>query len=148
MYIHHFLRSIYEQGNDGGDRQGNGLIGQIQELVFAYSPKSFFYNISGVNYSLEEIKHGLLRNNRKPPLSYTQPLNRTDPRAHMLKGYSDPRILFVCLDHPDCLELIDTFEGASDERLDAELESFTKTALESRIEVNLEKGEIIIPKAL
>ena len=66
----------------------------------------------------------------------------------MLKGYSDPRILFVCLDHPDCLELIDAFEGASDERLDVELENFTKTALESRVAVNLQEGKIIIPKAL
>ena len=116
--------------------------------MFAYSPKSFFYNICGVNYSLDEIKHGLLRNNRKAPLSYTQTFNRTDPRNNMLNNFSDPRILLVCLDYPECLELIDAFEGASDERLRAELENFAINVLESKVEVNLENGEIILPKVL
>ena len=66
----------------------------------------------------------------------------------MLNNFSDPLILFVCLDYPECLELIDAFEGASDERLRAELENFAINVLESKVEVNLENGEIILPKVL
>lgn len=75
MYIHHFLKKIFEEGplneesspDSGGMSSGFGFLGSIKQYVFAYSPKPFYYNIGGIQFNLEEIKHGLLRANVKAP---------------------------------------------------------------------------------
>ena len=87
-----------------------------------YSPKAFYYNIAGFNFNLEEIKHGLLRNNLKAPANYMRSMNSNDNRLNILKNYIDPRINFVCLDYPSFLEHIDGFDGSSEESLDEALE--------------------------
>ena len=99
--------------------------------MLAYSPKSFYYNIGGFNINLEEIKHGLLRNNEKSPKNYMRSLNAKDERLELLNDFFDPRIVLICLDYPECLELIDSFEGSSEEKLDEELEDFVSNVIEA-----------------
>ena len=76
-------------------------------MATGYSPKPFYYNIGGINFNLEEIKHGLLRNNVKGPMNYMRSMNSNDSRLNILKDFSDARICFVCLDYPNLLEHID-----------------------------------------
>ena len=66
MYIHFFLKKCQQDGNNE-EEEDQGFLGRLQSYVLNYSPKPFFYNIAGYNFNLEEIKHGLLRNNEKSP---------------------------------------------------------------------------------
>jgi len=49
------------------------------------SSKPFFYNIAGYSFSIDELKHGVLRNNIKCPLYYFRSLSATDERTLILK---------------------------------------------------------------
>lgn len=110
------------------------------------SQKKFFYNIADMNFTLEEIKHGLLRNNAKAPNAYFRCLSSNDERLNVLSGYSNPRILFVCLDFPECLEQIDTFTGDDEEVLEQELNTFVTSILETKVNIDLDQHEVCIPK--
>lgn len=122
MYVHHFLRKVFEEGIEEEENNpnggGEGIMGQLKAYVFAYSPKPFFYNIAGFQFSLEEIKHGLLRNNQKGPFNYMRSMNANDNRLDILKDFADPRISFVCLDYRNFLENIEPFDGSSEETLE------------------------------
>jgi hypothetical protein len=50
----------------------------MKNYVFASRSKPFYYNIGGDNYSLEELKHGLLRNNIKAPMFYMRSMSSND----------------------------------------------------------------------
>jgi hypothetical protein len=104
MYVHFFLKKQMEDGSEQEAAENNGILGQISSLIFSQRRKPFYYNIAGFNLSLDEIKHGLLRNNSKPPTSYVRSMNTNDDRLQLLSDFMDPRIIFVCLDYPECLE--------------------------------------------
>lgn len=53
--------------------------------MFKYRSKPFYYNISGLNFNLEELKHGILRGNKKAPNAYMRTLGNNDPRTKILK---------------------------------------------------------------
>jgi hypothetical protein len=59
-----------------------------------------------------------------------------------LSDFFDPRINFICLDYPDCLELIDSFEGENEDKLDEELEKFVLNVIEAQVNIDLEQKEI------
>jgi len=78
--------------------------------VLDYSAKPFYYNISGINFNLEEIKHGILRTNKKSPTAiYMRTLGWSDPKSEIIKDFNDPRVNFVCLDFYEVVEHIDSF---------------------------------------
>jgi len=58
-------------------------------------------------------------------------LNAKDERLELLNDFFDPRIVLICIDYPECLELIDSFEGSSEEKLDEELEDFVSNFIEA-----------------
>ena len=93
--------------------------------------KPFFYNIAGFNFSLEEIKNGLLRNNECPVGKYTKTIN--DSRSEIISDFKDPRVLLVCLDYPSFLEHIDPFDGSTEEKLEECLEQFTTDIINANV---------------
>jgi Protein of unknown function, DUF547 len=84
MYIHHFIRMV----NEGKIGEGQSLFGKLKSYVFDYSSKPFYYNISHYNFSLDEIKHGLIRGNKRSPLAYMKTLNKHDEKAQLLSDVS------------------------------------------------------------
>ena len=78
------------------------------------------------NFSLEDIKHGLLRNNKKAPVNYMKTLSSNDDRLNILRNVQDPRINFICLDYPTCLEHIDKIDGSSEDALEESLNNYVK----------------------
>ena len=54
---------------------------KVKGYVWDYSVKKFYYRIAGYDFTLEEIKHGLLRGNHKAPNAYLRTLSATDPRV-------------------------------------------------------------------
>lgn len=150
MYVHHFLRKVYEEGqaSSDGTNKNNGYLGYIKSYVFAYSPKPFYYKIGLHNYTLEEIKHGLLRGNSKPPNSYMRVMSSNDERLNILNDWVDPRVNFMCLDYPNFLEHIDSFDGSSSESLEQGMSSFVTEILNAKVNIDQEQGEITLPSVL
>lgn len=154
MYIHNFLKKIFEEGplneesstENGGISSGFGFLGSIKQYVFAYSPKPFYYNIGGIQFNLEEIKHGLLRANVKAPQNYRPSLSSNDFRLNILNGYKDPRILFVCEDYPNIPKHMDSFDGSSEDKLDKDLDEFVSLLVNHKVNIDLDQGEITLPK--
>ena len=54
------------------------MFSKIKTYVLEYSSKPFYYNISGINFNLDEIKHGILRGNKKHPHAYMKTLGWSD----------------------------------------------------------------------
>jgi len=77
MYVHFFLK---QQGEDGDEDKAEaaGWFSKVSNYMFNQTQTSFYYNIAGCNFTLDEMKHGLLRGNRKSPFSYMRSLNTTD----------------------------------------------------------------------
>lgn len=53
------------------------------------------YNIGGHIFSFNELEHGILRGNRRPPYSLSRPFSTKDPRYEMIIDTIDPRIHFA-----------------------------------------------------
>ena len=108
---------------------------------FSNPADGFYYNIAYSNYTLFEMKHGVLRGNRKPPGSYTRVFYSGDIR-NMLPNYNDPRVLLICRDFPSPLQNIVDFFGRSEELLDEKTEEFCNR----EVCLNLAIDELVLPK--
>ena len=78
-------------------------------------------------------------------------MNQNDNRISILSqaGYQyDPRINFICLDYPDLLEHIDSFDGSSEEKLDECMEQFVSEIINAKVNIDTDQGEISLPKVL
>lgn len=113
---------------------------------FLGSQKKFFYRIGQFDFTLEEIKHGLLRNNKKAPDAYLRSLSSNDDRLSILQDVDDARINFVCLDSPAFIEHIDPIDGADEGSLDASLSEYVAEVLNAK--VIIEDNEIVLPAVM
>lgn len=116
-------------------------LGDLKSGWFSNPANSFYYNLGYSNFTLTELKHGVLRGNRKPPGSYTRVFYAGDVR-NMLNNYNDPRILLVCKDYPNNLASLIDFSDRSDELLDEKSEEFCNR----EVCLNLAIDELILPK--
>ncbi len=121
------------------------VLSSVSSLVLSYSHKKFFYRISGFDLTLDEIKHGLLRGNRKAPSAYFRTLSTTDAKAQIIRDFVDARINFVCLDYPDVIEHIDAFR---DDSLDQGLDNYVAEIMNIRVVVDSVQGELTLPHCL
>jgi len=53
------------------------------------------YEIGGYRFCLNEIEHGLLRGNRRPPYGLLKPFGKRDPRLEFATLPMDPRVHFA-----------------------------------------------------
>ena len=81
MYVHYFLKKVHANNQGLVTEEGMSLYAVVKRRVFAYQRnKPFYYNIAGQNYTLEDIKHGLFRMNRRKPGYMMRLLNTNDHR--------------------------------------------------------------------
>ena len=59
----------------------SGILRKFIASFKLYSSKPFYYNLSGQNFSLDEMKHGILRGNKRSPNAYLKALSWNDPKA-------------------------------------------------------------------
>ncbi len=79
MYIHFLLKYTVQS-------KTKGFIGKITSVVWDDTkPPNFYYNIGGLNYTLDDIKHGVLRGNKKAPGAMFRNFSSSDKR-NMLPG--------------------------------------------------------------
>ncbi|MFQ5735768.1 MAG: glycoside hydrolase family 15 protein [Thermodesulfobacteriota bacterium] len=53
------------------------------------------YRIGDLTFSLDDIEHGILRGNQRPPASLWRPFSSTDPRRSLIVDPIDPRVHFA-----------------------------------------------------
>jgi hypothetical protein len=57
--------------------------------------RKFSYDINGSAYTPDDIEHGILRGNRRPPYRFFRPFSGSDPRIQYIVYPLDPRIHFT-----------------------------------------------------
>ncbi|EGZ05720.1 hypothetical protein PHYSODRAFT_551172 [Phytophthora sojae] len=107
------------------------------------------YTIGGLDFTLGDIKHGILRCNRKPPSNYWErQLQAQDPKLQFRLHIRDPRSLLVLI---DCAEPLPTAEDVpilKPGRTDTDLEEQAEKFCERLVEVDERAGEIVLPRVL
>lgn len=143
MYLHFFLKN----GNDFEETESEkGFLNNLVNYFWPSFNDTFFYNIGGYSFTLEELKHGLLRGNKKPPFSFFRTLSDRDDRANILDKLSDPRILFVCLDKGQIPESVEIFDDP--DTLEEKLDEIVSTFLHEKVEIDPTNEEITLPTLL
>ena len=75
--------------NEGKVVGHNGsFFSKMKDYYFDYSLKPFYYNISGINFNLDDIKQGMLRGNQRKPGSFFRTINVNDPKTQILSNVS------------------------------------------------------------
>lgn len=76
----------------------NLFLGQSSNLKHSNSGSGaapdFYYNVGGMNFTIEEIKNGVLRSNKKSPSGGFKGWYSSDPRSQILQ-VKDPRVLIL-----------------------------------------------------
>ena len=52
----------------------------VKSFMRGSDTKPFFYNIAGEDYTLDEIKHGILRGNKRKSGHLLKSLSKADPK--------------------------------------------------------------------
>eukprot|EP01016_Furgasonia_blochmanni_P049541 TRINITY_DN752_c0_g1_i14.p1 TRINITY_DN752_c0_g1~~TRINITY_DN752_c0_g1_i14.p1 ORF type:complete len:532 (+),score=111.68 TRINITY_DN752_c0_g1_i14:114-1598(+) len=137
MYTHECINSILNSKSDN-----KGLISKLSTIFKGFNASSFVYYIDGNNYTLDEVQHGILRNNRKSPKSYFRSLAATDPRASFLR-VNDPRIICTFIEDGVLPQKLEPYEPKYvEERLDV----ITREFIMNCVEFNFIQDEISLPK--
>lgn len=84
--------------------------------------------VGGLSFSLNQIEHGILRGNRRPPASMRPTIFKGDPRLDFAPSVVDPRIHFALNCGARSCPPIRRYEG---EVLDEQLELATRGYLQS-----------------
>lgn len=82
MYVHMFFKLISE--GKQSDSQSSGMLSKITNFVSNSGKKPFHYNIGGQDYTLDDIKHGMLRGNTAKPGHMMRVLSSRDPKTQVL----------------------------------------------------------------
>eukprot|EP00826_Nyctotherus_ovalis_P064130 TRINITY_DN9401_c0_g1_i7.p1 TRINITY_DN9401_c0_g1~~TRINITY_DN9401_c0_g1_i7.p1 ORF type:complete len:592 (+),score=140.02 TRINITY_DN9401_c0_g1_i7:92-1867(+) len=116
--------------------------GILARLWNSVKPESFYYNIAGMEFTLGQVKHGVLRANRKSPDAYFRELSTGDKR-NVLNGYNDPRALFLFTDYPGLPTQVEVIPNK--EKLDETLERVVKEFIAGKTCFDDYNGELVLP---
>jgi hypothetical protein len=98
-------------------------------------------------FTLGDIKHGILRCNRKPPANYWErQLQAHDPKLHYRLHIRDPRSLLVLMDCSEPLATPDQIPILKPGRTDTDLEEQVEKFCERNIEIDEKSMEMVLPR--
>lgn len=100
------------------------------------------YQIGAQSFSLDEIEHGLLRANRRPPTSLFRALSPSDPRLALAPTTADVRVHFALNCGARSCPPVRPFDEAS---VDAALERATRDYFESECSVDRARDALVLP---
>ncbi|MDD2902559.1 MAG: DUF547 domain-containing protein [Syntrophales bacterium] len=81
--------------------------------------RGVYYQVGGYHFCPDDIEHGILRGNRRPPYSLFRRFGATDPRLNFMVSPLDPRIHFILVCGSASCPFIDVYNP---ETLEEELE--------------------------
>ncbi len=90
--------------------------------------RRIYYRIGGMPFNAEDIEHGILRGNRRPPNSFFRVFGKHDPRLRYALKKVDPRIHFALVCASSSCPPIDIY---TPEEIDRQLEISARTFLNS-----------------
>jgi hypothetical protein len=100
------------------------------------------YEIGGFRFSLNEIEHGLLRNNRRLPYRLFRPLRKKDPRIEFTVTPFDPRIHFALVCGARSCPPIGFYEA---EQIDFQLQLAAMSFINSpQVKILIHEGTVLI----
>jgi len=104
---------------------------------------SFFYNIGQMEFDIEDIKHGVLRGNKKSPNAYYfRNFSDKDPRAKLAKS-DDPRIVLLFNDEGNLPKKIEPF---TPQELDKSLDKYCREFIATSAIHDPNENELILPQ--
>ena len=96
----------------------------------------------GLDYSLDEIEHGLLRGNKRPPYGFRRLLRDGDPKLASGPSRPDPRIHFAL----NCgARSCPPVRAYTAEGVDRELEAATLSYMKAESSLDREAGVLTLP---
>lgn len=101
------------------------------------------YNIGGLDYSLDDIEHGILRGNRSHPASVYPQFKQDDPRIKYIVKQFDPRIHFALVCGAKSCPAINVYSA---ENLDKALDAATRNFCLQEVSMFTEVDEIRLSK--
>jgi len=141
MFVHCLI-----SGEDELEASG-GVLSKLTSILAVKKTTvmdTFFYSIGGLHFSLNEIKHGVLRGNKKNPECYFKYFGRSDPRANLLPNSFDRRYHLVLYDIGEMPESLVAFEP---DTLNEKLDKLCVEFANSQIQLDYEQ-ELVLPKFL
>lgn len=126
------------------------MLTRLRGMMGSSKPKPFYYNIAGENYTIDDIKHGMLRGNAAKPGHLMRVLSQSDPKTRILPKWiqRDPRLNFICLDFPDFVEHIQVIAGEDQEELYESLNTFVNEIINAKVTINVVHGEFAVPRLM
>jgi hypothetical protein len=117
-----------------------GITSSVREISDFFSNIS--YKIEGSTFSAEEIEHGILRGNARPPYGIFPLFRRNDPRRQLSLNSMDPRIHFALVCGSRSCAPIRFYEAdLIDEQLDTAARNFINS---SEVIILPEKNKIFL----
>ncbi len=117
-----------------------GIASSVKEIPGFF--KSIAYRIDDYHFSPDDIEHGILRANRRPPHGIGPLFGGNDPRREFCVGRMDPRIHFALVCGSRSCAPIGFYEAEKmDEQLDVAARNFVNS---SEVIALPEKGKVIL----
>jgi hypothetical protein len=102
------------------------------------------YDIGGQRFSLNDMEHGILRGNRRPPYALFKPFGSRDPRLELAVAPLDPRIHFALVCGARSCPPIGFYEA---DRVDSQLQLAAESLVNSsQVEILPQEGAILLSK--
>lgn len=145
MLIHYYIKQeVKEETQSKG-----GIFSKVKGLVYATSKINICYIIGGQKLSLYELKHIVIRRNKKPQDAYFKLVSDSDPKVSLINDSENPKFLLVCID-PQPGSFADSgidfrFTKFSSDVM-TELDVFVKDFVTANVQID--ESEINIPKFL
>ena len=139
MLCHMIISNYIKSGE-----KTKGLLGKLKSYM---SKEKIVYCIAKMNFTLAEVKHGILRGNRKAPGSIMRTLGSSDIKLqHSNNMKYDPLILLICNDYPNIPSDIHVFN--SEETFEKELADIAADILSNSVLFNDDSGELTLPTVI
>lgn len=130
LYNTLLLRELERKPRTGSVLRHRGLFG------------SACYRVGDQEYSLDQIEHGVLRRNARPPYRLGRPFGSSDPRREASPSYLEPRIHFALNCGAVSCPAIKPYTAAT---LEQELDSAATAYIRAETTVDRECGRIELP---
>lgn len=101
------------------------------------------YRISGLDFGLDDIEHGILRGNQKPPGGISRIFGTSNPKREYAMTETDPRIHFALVCGAKGCPPIALY---SPDNVDEALSLATRAFLESELSIDCERREVWLSK--